>query len=603
MRTIPTPSRDTGRCHNADGHAPNIGRSGKVIVLLAIMLPTLFGIVGLVIDGGMIMDGHRQLQHSADAAATAAARDLQLNNTAAVAVETATDLVQNGNQLPDAGVTVNIPPTSGLYAGQSDHVEVIITQNYRSRFMQILTGTADNNVQARAVAGVQDATAGAAVVVLDPDPADASYPTTAEIAAIVDNEQLIDAAIEQSGVANMLSSVPVVGGIASSLIEVQLADLLPGVVGNLLDDAIACIPETGLPTLTAGLEVEGLGRFLVDGSILVNNQWGGVDENGDPAGAAEPFPYAVSCMPLLPLTRVLARDIRVVGGVDDQDYYLPFDVNDSNPLQASRLPVPDPFANLPVPSVTSDEDNVSATIHNPADLVVVTLSNAQTQQLLDSVTGQLSILLRPLFAPLVDPLTSLLTERVIEPGVYNSITALSPLGGVRFEPGVYIIRGVNPATQISLSLIGPVQAEGVLFYITESSGYNVANGAPDAAEDPDTVPDNPLLGLMPSTLITPLIAGGRMTGLNDPGSPFHGMLIYQQRLDRRPIVIEAQQLVGSGDISGTIYAKWGHTIFVGAAGSYDLRFVTGTMRVVTVADSTLAPSSLLPAASDVFLLE
>ena len=108
---------------------------------------------------------------------------------------------------------------------------------------------------------------------------------------------------------------------------------------------------------------------------------------------------------------------------------------------------------------------------------------------------------------------------------------------------------------------------------------------------------------MPSTLITPLIAGGRMTGLNDPGSPFHGMLIYQQRLDRRPIVIEAQQLVGSGDISGTIYAKWGHTIFVGAAGAYDLRFVTGTMRVVTVADSTLAPSNLLPAASDVFLLE
>jgi hypothetical protein len=69
------------------------------------------------------------------------------------------------------------------------------------------------------------------------------------------------------------------------------------------------------------------------------------------------------------------------------------------------------------------------------------------------------------------------------------------------------------------------------------------------------------------------------------------------------LVVEAQHLIGGGDISGAIYAKWGHTVFVGGAGTYDLRFVTGTMRVLTVTDTTIAPTNLLPPANDVLLLE
>jgi hypothetical protein len=142
-----------------------------------------------------------------------------------------------------------------------------------------------------------------------------------------------------------------------------------------------------------------------------------------------------------------------------------------------------------------------------------------------------------------------------------------------------------------------------MFFITDSASFSAANGSPDAGENSNAAPSNPVSSLVPSTLIVSLLSGGSITGLSDPTSPFNGMLIYQRRMDRRPIIIEAQQLLGGGAISGTVYSKWGHTIFLGGAGSYDLRFVTGTMRVLTVTDTTLAPTSLFPPAQDVFLLE
>jgi hypothetical protein len=62
-------------------------------------------------------------------------------------------------------------------------------------------------------------------------------------------------------------------------------------------------------------------------------------------------------------------------------------------------------------------------------------------------------------------------------------------------------------------------------------------------------------------------------------------------------------LISSGQIRGTIYSKWGHVIFIAGNGTYDMRFVCGTMRVLTVTTTKIAPTTLLPAAQDVFLLE
>lgn len=578
-------------------------RSGNVLVMLAILLPCLIGIAGMVIDGGLMMNENRNLQHAADAAATAAAMNLGLGKSASIAVNTANDVVHVGNELPDAAVTVNIPPSSGPFAGQAGHVEVFAERQYQSRLMQVLDGIIDRSLQARSVAGVEDATAGAAIVVLDPDPADLTLAGISSLLAGINVNSMTTSLVPQTGASGYLTPIPLVGPVAAGLVNTSLNNLLPTVITNLFNGAVASVSLGPLPTLTAGLEIEGLGRLIVDGAVHVNTEWGGVDENGDLAGSAAGPPYAMACMPLLATTRVRARDIRVVGGVDNEECYKPFDSDDSNPLQANRLPVVDPLASLGVPSASSDSANVNTTVRSPSHSTRVALSVAQANTLTSSVLGSLSALLKPLFTPLISNLTTLLTEPTLQPGVYDSITVLSPLGGAKFAPGVYIIRNKSPLTQLSLCILGPVEADGVLFYITDSATFSASTGLPDAGEDSDAAPSNPVSSLVPSVLIVSLLSGGRISGLNDPGSPFNGMLIYQRRMDRRPIVIEAQQLIGSGDILGTIYAKWGHTIFIGGAGSYDLRFVTGTMRVLTVTDTTIAPTTLFPPAQDVFLLE
>src|SRR5262249_39802009 len=115
------------------------------------------------------------------------------------------------------------------------------------------------------------------------------------------------------------------------------------------------------PTQLGGLEVLGLGQLRVDGSVLVNTSWGGVDESGNPAGRDSGPPYAASCTPLIPLTALLARDIRVVGGVDNPSNYGSFQSGQASPLKAGKLPVPDPYASLPAPTLSNDPAHVSAT--------------------------------------------------------------------------------------------------------------------------------------------------------------------------------------------------------------------------------------------------
>src|SRR5262249_15160082 len=154
--------------------------------------------------------------------------------------------------------------------------------------------------------------------------------------------------------------------------------------------------------------------------------------------------------------------------------------------------------------------------------------------------------------PLEPQLSTLLTQPTLQPGVYDSITVISPLGGATFAPGVYIIRNKSPMTNMSLCILGPVQAQGVMFYITDSATFDAASGQPDASDDSSSAPANSATTLTPSVYISSLISGAQISGLNDPASPFNGMLIYQRRLDRRPIIIEAQQIIGSG-ISGIVY--------------------------------------------------
>jgi Flp pilus assembly protein TadG len=485
---------------------PRRRRQGKILVFFAVALPVFFAIVGLVFDAGLMLAESQNLKHAADAGATAAAMELLLGKPAERAEATAESYLRDFNGIQNAEVAVHIPPTSGAYAGREEFVEVVASRPFHSRFMHIAGAPSENTISARAVAGFEDSTAGAAIVVLDPDPPPISIP-------------------------NVALTLP------------------------------------AFPAIVGGLEVLGLGSVRVDGAVLVNTQWGGVDEGGNPAGVAPGPPYGITCMPLVPLTSLQARDIRVAGGVDNPDNYGNFASGESSPLRANRLPVPDPYESLPVPTTLSDPANVDPTLRGGVRVVQL---------------------------PLLSPPT------VLHPGVYEWIEITS--GQVVFEPGVYIIRGVNPETQIGLMIsAGTVTANGVMFYLTNSSGYDAVSGGPDA-DDGESPPVQTFPGtLLPSAVINVAIAGG-FSPLDDPGSPFHRLTIYQRRQDYRPIVIVHQNVLLGGSFSGTVYAKWGHLSFVGNS-TYDCRFVTGSARLVAVTSMTIAPHDLLPPARDVFLVE
>jgi Flp pilus assembly protein TadG len=142
-------------------------RLGAVLVWFAFLLVVLLGMVGLVIDGGLLMASHRHAQNAADAAALAAAHDIMYG--AGNAQGTADTYVKTHNGLSNATVTVNMPPTSGHHMIDG-YVEVIVDDPVSTFFIHILPGVnPDQTVRARAVAGSEMVTAGAGVCVLDPD--------------------------------------------------------------------------------------------------------------------------------------------------------------------------------------------------------------------------------------------------------------------------------------------------------------------------------------------------------------------------------------------------------------------------------------------------
>lgn len=249
------------------------------------------------------------------------------------------------------------------------------------------------------------------------------------------------------------------------------------------------------------------------------------------------------------------------------DNYVSITAQSSPVLQAGRLTTPDPFEDLPVPSMASDPANVSKT--NYSGKTIISL-------------------------PLV-PLVSL------NPGIYDYIEVIS--GKVEFKPGIYIVRGKQPVTQYSLSVVaGEIDAQGMMFYITNSSGYDGVTGSPDSGDGETTAPTSMVTSLLPSVVINYGLLTSKFSGLNSPSSPFHGMLIYQRRHDRRPIAIVQTNLLNSSALNGTIYAKWSHIILAGM-GTNQARFVAGTMRVIALTDIEIKPTNYLPPAQDVFLVQ
>jgi hypothetical protein len=136
-------------------------RRGNVAVIVGVCLPVLVGFAALALDGGLIQHNRRIAQAAADAAALAAANDLFINyptNTGvdvgrAAALKAEGAALANGfnNDLTNNKVTVNIPPTTGMHAGQPGYAEVLI-EYFQQRNFSAIFGSDKVTVRARSVA-------------------------------------------------------------------------------------------------------------------------------------------------------------------------------------------------------------------------------------------------------------------------------------------------------------------------------------------------------------------------------------------------------------------------------------------------------------------
>ena len=149
--------------HHPPQH-PGTKRPGQTLVMFVLLTPALLGMVGLTIDGGLMLVTHRQTQNAADAAALAAAVDLNNNLLPPIPQNTAQTYVQTYNNMPNATTApyVNIPPLSGPHSSASigsasnNYAEAIITYPFQTSFIQVLGVNSSQQVTARAVAGYEN---------------------------------------------------------------------------------------------------------------------------------------------------------------------------------------------------------------------------------------------------------------------------------------------------------------------------------------------------------------------------------------------------------------------------------------------------------------
>jgi len=139
---------------------------GAIAVMFALMLPVIVGFVGLGVDIGVWYMERRTIQTAADAAAVSAMYEKNAGESSSVVTAAATtDATKNGYDTGTDTLTVNNPPLSGPYIGDSGYVEVIINRQLTTFLSEIVLNTPPI-ATARAVAGITGADMEACVLAL-----------------------------------------------------------------------------------------------------------------------------------------------------------------------------------------------------------------------------------------------------------------------------------------------------------------------------------------------------------------------------------------------------------------------------------------------------
>jgi Flp pilus assembly protein TadG len=136
--------------------------SGQTTVLLALCMTSLLGVMALSVDVGTFLHAKRMVQAAADSAAIAGAAEIHYESIDKTTVTAAAKAAAKANGFTDGSnnvtVTVNSidtgsGPVNGPHAGNTNYVEVVISQS-RPTFFMSLFGQTSMGVAARAVAGL-----------------------------------------------------------------------------------------------------------------------------------------------------------------------------------------------------------------------------------------------------------------------------------------------------------------------------------------------------------------------------------------------------------------------------------------------------------------
>ncbi|MFN8854821.1 MAG: pilus assembly protein TadG-related protein [Planctomycetaceae bacterium] len=299
-----------------------------------------------------------------------------------------------------------------------------------------------------------------------------------------------------------------------------------------------------LDTLSVpGIAATGTGQLRIEGDCATNSHGGGIDENGGTVSGLPGYGAEVSLAGSL-----LAHQVRVTGGVNAPGNFSGLAAGDTNPLTCRAGWSPDPLKDLPAPRATYG---------------VSILDRGRIR----STTATTSILAKP--------------------GLYSEI--LVSAGTVTFQPGIYVIRGG------SLTLTGgTVSGQGVLFYLT-GTDYSAQYGTPDNGDGENTPSGSTTMGGV--TISTPV----NLTPFNNPTNPLHGLLIYTRRFNTNPIILSSSQQ--SGQLSGTVYSKWGPLTLAGQ-GIYNLQLIVRKASWIGSQNLTVSTTgSNLVKSTRVYLLE
>ena len=194
---------------------------GQILVMGVLLLTSLMGMLGLIIDGGSFFQQRRHAQSAADSAALAAAGALKDGASASTAMAAAREYAASNGFNNDGSsntVTVNIPPTSGDHVGSSSYAEVFISEKPRTHFIQVVLQA--GTVGGRGVAGFA-AGAPCAMCVLSPHAHQAlslsnNGNLTVVNGGVVVNSDQSDAAMLTNNASITATSIGIVGGTQGS---------------------------------------------------------------------------------------------------------------------------------------------------------------------------------------------------------------------------------------------------------------------------------------------------------------------------------------------------------------------------------------------------